>query len=291
VVFGTGVFEAGQPATCTAEESRLLFWDDLFHPLHVDESRDPWGERIETDRHDYTQSPFTVGRGVGVVEMGYTYFYLDTETETEQSHTTPELLLRLGLTQDIEFRVRWNYAWSSIEQAHHETEYLEGGEDLRWGLKLGVTEQEGLIPDSALELASTAPTGGEAWSTERVEFGTHYIYSWKLTERWNLAGSSGLLTQGLGDFGLLPEEPAADRYLVWAQSVALGFELSERNTMYVEWYGMFSHALEDEFSISVFNVGIDHYITDNLVVDVRVGKGLTDDSDDLFTGVGGGVRF
>ena len=165
------------------------------------------------------------------MEMGYTYFYLDTETETEQSHTTPELLLRLGLTEDIEFRVRWDYAWSSIEQAHHETEYLEGGEDLRWGLKLGVTEQEGLIPDSALELASTAPTGGEAWSTERVEFGGHYIYSWKLTERWNLAGSSGLLTQGLGDFGLLPEEPAADRYLVWAQSVALGFELTERNTM------------------------------------------------------------
>ena len=32
VAFGAGVFEAGQPATCTAEEPRLLFWDDLFIP-------------------------------------------------------------------------------------------------------------------------------------------------------------------------------------------------------------------------------------------------------------------
>ena len=139
VVVGAGVFEAGQPATCTAEEPRLLFWDDLFHPLHVDESGDPWEERIETDRDRLHAVSIYCWSGVGIAEMGYTYFYLDTETETEQSHTTPELLLRLGLTEDIEFRVRWDYAWSSIEQAHHETEYLEGGEDLRWGLKLGVS--------------------------------------------------------------------------------------------------------------------------------------------------------
>ena len=61
--------------------------------------------------------------------------------------------------------------------------------------------------------------------------------------------------------------------------------------MYVEWYGLFSHALEDEFSMSIFNIGIDHYFTDDLVVDFRVGKGLTEDSDDFFAGVGGGFRF
>ncbi len=61
--------------------------------------------------------------------------------------------------------------------------------------------------------------------------------------------------------------------------------------MYAEWYGQFSHALADEFTISIFNVGIDHYITDDLVVDFRVGMGLNDESDNLFAGVGGGYRF
>ena len=286
-----GVLAAGRPATCRAAEFQLLFLDDLFHPFQVDESRNPWEARLETDRHDFTQSPLTVGRGVGLVEMGYTYFYKDTETETESSHTTPELLCRFGVTEDIEFRVRWNYAWSTIDPANQETEYLDGAEDFRWGLKLAATEQEFLIPESAVELISTVPTGGDAWTTDRVEFGFHYIYSWQLAECWNLAGSSGLSTQGLGDFGLLPEEPASDRYLVWSQSVALGYELTERNTMYAEWYGLFSHALEDEFSMSIFNIGIDHYITDDLVIDFRVGKGLTEDADDFFAGVGGGFRF
>ena len=76
-----------------------------------------------------------------------------------------------------------------------------------------------------------------------------------------------------------------------SQSTVIGFELSESNTMYVEWYGIWSDGLGDEFGISVFNVGVDHYVTNNLVLDWRAGVGLSDDSDDFFTGVGGGYRF
>jgi len=61
--------------------------------------------------------------------------------------------------------------------------------------------------------------------------------------------------------------------------------------MYAEWFGIYSDNLADEFSISIFNVGIDHYVTDNIVLDIRVGKGLSDDADDFFCGVGGGIRF
>jgi hypothetical protein len=41
----------------------------------------------------------------------------------------------------------------------------------------------------------------------------------------------------------------------------------------------------------VFNVGIDHYVTDNFVIDWRGGVGLSEDAEDFFTGVGGGYRF
>ena len=61
--------------------------------------------------------------------------------------------------------------------------------------------------------------------------------------------------------------------------------------MYAEWYGHFTHGLADEFTISIFNMGIDHYITDDIVVDIRVGVGLNDESDNFFAGVGGGYRF
>jgi hypothetical protein len=40
-----------------------------------------------------------------------------------------------------------------------------------------------------------------------------------------------------------------------------------------------------------YNVGLDFYVTDNFVLDYRIGLGLTADADDVFSGVGGGFRF
>ena len=76
----------------------------------------------------------------------------------------------------------------------------------------------------------------------------------------------------------MPEEPTDSNFNVLTQSVVFGTELSEANTLYAEWFGIFSDGLEDEFVVSIFNIGIDHYLTDNFVIDVRAGVGLTDDS-------------
>lgn len=284
----TAAQEPGYPNTCSrSHEPFIKFLDDIFCLGQVESSRDPWEERIETDRHDFTQSAVTVGRGVSQVEMGYSYFYKDAADEIEQSHTTPEMMLRLGLTNDVEFRVRWDYAWQFIDDGNS----IAGAEDLRWAFKLATTEFDGLIPESALEVRFTVPTGGSAFSTERMEFGLDYIYDWKLSEACRFYGSTGFGTNGLDDFGLLPEEPAAERFIVWSQSLALGYELSERMTMYNEFFGLFSHALVDEYRMVVYNIGVDYYVTDDLVLDIRCGLGLTPDADDFFTGVGGGYRF
>lgn len=263
------------------------FVDDFGKPGYC--QRDPFEERIETERHDFTQSAVTVGRGIVQFEAGYTYFYNDSPLETESAHTTPELLLRFGLSEDIEFRLRWNYAWVFIDEEPDRT----GAEDLQYSLKLQISRQTccSMLPTSALEIRGTAPTGGEAFTTGRAEFNLDYIYQWQLTEGTTLAGSTGAGTNGFGDFGLVPDEPTNESFNFLSQSAVVGFELSEDNTMYAEWYGIFSDGLEDEFVVSVFNIGIDHYVTDNFVLDVRGGVGLSDDADDFFTGLGGGYRY
>ena len=273
--------------TTNAYGQLFEFCDDFTKPRQC--HRDPYEERIETERHDFTQSAVTVGRGVIQLESGYSYFYKDTEHETESAHTFPEMMLRVGLSEDIEFRVRWNHAWKFIDEEDDRT----GAEDLRYSLKFQMTRQKccGCMPTSALELRGTAPTGGEAFSTEQAEFSLDYIYQWDLSERLTLAGSTGFGTNGFADFGLLTEAPIEDDFNVLSQSAVLGFELSEVNTIYTEWYGIFSSGFEDEYVVSVFNIGIDHYISDDFVVDIRSGLGLTDDSDDFFVGVGGGYRF
>ena len=268
-------------------EPFLRFLDDLLRPFDSSRESDPFAERIETDRHDFTQSTKTVGRGVVQLEAGYSYFYNDDDEEIEQTHTGPESLLRLGLTEDIEFRMRWNYAWRFIDEGDDE----DSAQDMILTFKLGMTAEDHLIPESALEIRGTVPTGGAAWSTTRVEFGLDYIYAWELAEGWELYGSSGFATSGLDDFSLLPDEPATDHFIVWTQSAALGVELTERTTMYVEWFGLFSYALEDDFGIGVGNIGLDYFVTDDFVLDLRAGIGLTGEADDFFTGIGGGFRM
>jgi len=270
-----------------ASGPKLKFLDDLWRLGCTAPSRDPWEERIETDRHDFTQSTKTVGRGVAQVEAGYTYFYDDNGEEVEQAHTTPEMLVRLGLTEDTEFRIRWTYAWSFADEGDNQ----DSAEDLRWSFKLRATDQDAWIPESAVELRFTAPTGGSAFSTEQVEFGLDYIYGWEVADGYELYGSTGFMTQALGDFGLVPEEPASDHFIAWTQSVALGAELTEQTTMYSEFYGIFSYGLEKDYAEGYFNIGLDYYVTRNLVLDVRGGVGLTPDADDFFSGLGGGYRF
>jgi hypothetical protein len=152
-------------------------------------------------------------------------------------------------------------------------------------------QREGFIPTSALELRGSAPTGGDVFTTGRVEFSLDYIYEWELAKGVKLAGSTGFGTDGFSDFGLLPDEPAADRFNALSQSAVVSFELTESSTMYVEWYGIYSDGLADEFVVSVFNMGVDYYLSNNFVVDWRVGRGLSDDADDFFVGAGGGYRF
>ena len=269
------------------EAQALEFWDDFGKS--ADEQREPFEERIETERHDFTQSAVTVGRGVVQVEGGYSYYYKDTEEEIESSHTTPEMLLRVGLSEDIEFRLRFNYVWQFIDVEPD----ISGSEDLRWSLKLQLTrpEERGILPTTAVDLRGSAPTGADVFTTDQVEFSVDYIYQWKLCDGMTLAGSTAYATSGFGDFGLLPDEPAGDRFNSFSQSAVLGFELSESNTLYAEWFAIYSDGLEDEFVISIFNIGVDHYLTEDIVVDIRAAVGLSGEADDFFTGVGGGFRF
>ena len=163
--------------------------------------------------------------------------------------------------------------------------------DMVWSIKLQITEQLGWVPESALEIRSSVPSGGSAFTLGRVEAGFDYIYGWKLTEKLTLSGSTGYLPGGLGEFSILPDEPESEHFTVVSQSIALGLEITENDTVYGEWFGLFSDGLEDNFSTSFLNIGVDHYFTDNFVVDLRVGMGLTEDSEDFFAGIGGGLRF
>lgn len=58
-------------AVSAARGAALEFCDDLWG---CPEGKNPYAERIETERHDFTQSATTVGHGVVQVEAGLHVF-------------------------------------------------------------------------------------------------------------------------------------------------------------------------------------------------------------------------
>lgn len=247
--------------------------------------------RIETERHDFTQSVKTVGKGVGQFEFGYLYTYKDQDDEISQTHATPELVFRYGVTDRIEVAMRFNYVWrffGSEEDIGNE----DSAEDMRLGVKFETSEQDDWLPQTAIDVRMTVPTGGNSWTTNKVEVGTKLIYAWELAERVELSGSTGLGTNGIGNVAFQEAgHGQGDDFVIWFTSVALGFPLSEEMEAYVEYYGLWSDGFSNEVVQNYFNIGIDFLITDDYVLDFRIGKGLSRDAEDFFVGVGGGYRF
>ena len=278
----------GAPANEWTPESEREESEPQEAEIDEPEFESPYDEPMETDRHDFTQAPKVVGAGVLQLEYGFLYSTLEEGTKRETTYATPELLVRYGVNERTEFRLRYNYGW----KFDNEEEDIQGSEDIRFGIKYQLAEQECRRPDMAVELLVTAPTGSADLSTGRWEPGVDFLYGWELANGWTLAGSFGFISNGFGDITFTTvETDFEDQFVVWTQSLAVGKRLTEKNTAYFEWFGLFSHGREDDNGLSFLNVGVDHYFTKNLLIDVRVGWGLTSASDDIFAGIGGAVRF
>jgi Putative MetA-pathway of phenol degradation len=240
-------------------------------------------EPLESDRNSFTPSPKTVEPFRLIVEQSYTF---QDNRRGPATHSFPELLLRYGLTERVELRFGWNYetggggstfspdelsAPSAAGRMTHENNVL-------YGLKARLSEQEGWLPESSVLFQGFTPTGGEETATQLL---TAYVVGWKLPNRWKLEGA----------LHFAANSEVGDRFEVWAPSVVLRVPLGEHWHVHAEYFGLFSHDREEEFTRHFFSPGIHALITTNLEVGVRVGWGLNDQSARFFSNVGAAWRF
>ena len=99
-------------APAIADEPMLAFCDDLFGGDCDGEN--PYAERIETERHDFTQSAVTVGRGVVQIESGYTFFYHDVDGDDRNRDTALRCCFGWGSAKTSSFAFAGiTYGWRS----------------------------------------------------------------------------------------------------------------------------------------------------------------------------------
>ena len=231
-------------------------------------------EPLVTDRPDFTEASSTVGRGVLQLEFGYTYTQNRDNGSETISHSIGEPLFRYGILADwLEFRFA---AFPTIEErnpAGGPNDTTTGTEDLYLGLKIGLTRQEGILPEMAILPQMTVPTGNSAFSNDQTLPGVNWLYSWAM--------SNDLAVNDTGD-----------AYTEWAQSATAAFSITEEVGGYVEWYGLFPHAATGRVKPEHYlNGGFTYLFSNDVQFDIRAGYGLNDASDDVFIGSGLSVRF
>jgi hypothetical protein len=250
--------------------------------------REPEEEHIETDRDSFTPATKTAGRRRFIFETAYSF--IDNRRSLE-THSFPELLLRYGLTKRIELRLGWNYEVggesSSVSGQGFEDEnsHLFPGESglvreqrMLYGIKTMVSEQRGLVPQSAFIAQGFTPTGGEVNDTHFLGV---YVFGWKLAGRSKLDAAIHYATGSERE----------DRFGVWSPSTVLRVPLGERWNVHAEYFGLYSQARAEDFVRHFFSPGVHFLVTPDLEVGVRLGWGLNDQSARFFTNVGLGWRF
>jgi len=240
-------------------------------------------EPLVTDRPDFTESSVTVGRGVVQLEMGYTYSYDEEGGAQTIGHSIGEPLLRVGIFADwLELRLATNYAQESTRPAGGARTVENGFEDLAIGTKIGLTPQECWLPEMALLLELSVPTGDAAFSADEVLPGGVWAYGWEITERISAGGNTGLFKR--------LDDMTNEEFTLFTQSVAVGYSLTDRLGSYTEWFALVPSGADTVQTQHFFNGGFTFLVNNDLQLDVSAGVGLSDASDDYFIGTGFAVR-
>jgi hypothetical protein len=240
-------------------------------------------EPLVTDRPDFTEASSTVGMGVTQLEFGYTYTYDNDAGTNVRSQSFGEPLLRQGLFDDwLELRVGLFPTEQQTTTAGFSNS-TSGTEDLYVGFKIGLTPQDGILPEMALITQMNLPTGSPAFTSGLIEPGLNWIYSWEINDFISTAGS----TQGNRRI----DATTAQDYLEMAQSWTIAFSCTEKLGVYTEWFALIPNNADTDQTQHYFNGGFTYLISNDIQFDVRAGVGLNDAADDYFVGTGLSVRI
>ena len=233
-------------------------------------------EPLVTDRPDFTESAFAVGRGTLQLEAGTTYADFGGTTAT----TFGELLVRYGIARNLELRLATlSYLWLD-EPSGNSSGFI----DSSIGVKLGLNEGQGAgflgRTAAAVIVASTVPSGNSEFRSAAWQPAAVLALSWDLSPSLSLGSNLGYGRPAGGD----------GRFnSVWA-SAALGVGVSDANSVFFEVYG-FDREEARGPNTATFQTGVTHLLGPDLQLDARIARRMTDDGPDILIGLGGSWRY
>jgi hypothetical protein len=244
-----------------------------------EKNKDEEPKRIDPDRPHLPEASTTVGLGRAVLEAGYTY---NTSGGFFPLHSFPEAVLRIGMFADwFELRMGQNLISQTTTDALGVRSTNIGAEDLQLGVKLALTEQQTCLPESALILQMTVPTGSKDFTANRVLPGIHYDCSWEVIKDLLTLETVVLADGAVDDHG--------HTFTMLGHGVTAAYDVTTKLESFGELDSFYA-AGDSAPPQHYFVAGLVYFITRNCEIDCRAGIGLNQHADGYLIGSGFAIR-
>jgi hypothetical protein len=226
-------------------------------------------DKVKTDRPSETQSAETVGKKTFQVESGLFY---ERGGKEEYTFEHPEVAVRYGLLPKLELR-----AEITPQTEKHPEKKATGLQPLELGFKLGLWEEKGALPQTALQTqVGMADLASEEFKTKHYYPRVRMLFQNSLTRKLQLAYNVGAEWNG--------ESTTAD----WIYTIAPQFEVSDKVEVFIEEY---AHIRKGHTPQHHLDGGLAYYVNNHVKWDLWGGVGLSHVSPDYFLSTGISFRL
>ncbi len=232
-------------------------------------------EALVTDRPDATESPSTVAPGFIQIETGGFYERFEDNGITSESYTFNTTLVRLGLLDNLELRVGWDFVEGKTSVNGNTLDNVTSGfNPLLFGTKIAIAEEEGWKPEIGFLGHLYLPfTASENYRPETTGVDFRFAFAHTLSEKSSLSYNLGAQWRD--------DSPEA----AYIYTLSYGYSITEKFGAYLEIYGDFP---EDSKPNHLWDSGLTYLLSNNVQLDATVGSGITEGQDVLLSA---GVSF
>jgi hypothetical protein len=234
-------------------------------------------EKIDTDRPDQTESPFTVPKNWMQFEMGFSKGadkYQGRFKDIYFEH--PTLLSKYGVSKCAELRLITTYATSRGKENNTIIDREHGLAAVELGGKVNLVKEKGLCPRISLlghyDFARLRTLFRDTIDGANFRFTLQHTLSQKVAIGYNL---------GM-EWDRFDKDPA------YVYTLTTGFNLGEKWYAYIEAFGSLWKNESPEHSV---DSGVAYYISDDLKLDISSGFGINKKAQDNYVAIGASFRF
>ena len=251
----------------------IFFLISLSIPVYSQQESAEELPPIFTDRSSQTDAIGLMPRGRFQLESGF--FYSTDNESNEDFIAVPNLYLKYGISNRLEFRLILNYF--SLKTGSPTGDIEESGiAPIALGFKVALLpEQRNVIPKVTYALTLIIPKiGDSAFKTDELTTSMRFLFENSINDFFTLDYSVGFDWEDNGN--------ATGFYTLMGS-----FSFTDRFGGYVEIFSKYDEFIKDPWG---FDTGVSYLINNNLVVDGTVGFGLNNVATDLFFNVGVGWK-